>query len=156
MRLSRSLAAKTIVRKLFLLLVIGLLATGCATSTIESRSRERGVAYAALSLEWRELVNQGKIKVGMPMDAVYVAWGKPFEILSGELNGGNQTTWRYQGTIYREYRHWTYADYGNVRHGSDSMPRVESDYVPFTYIRAQVIFEKGVVKSWQNIDQPKQ
>ncbi len=63
------------VKKLILLGLTGLCATGCATSTIESRSRERAAAYAALSPEWRDLVSHGQIKVGMPMDAVYVAWG---------------------------------------------------------------------------------
>jgi hypothetical protein len=143
------------VKKLILLLMMGGLAAGCATSTIESRRRERAAAYDALSPEWRESVSQGQIQIGMPMDAVYVAWGKPSEILAHESNNGTLTRWRYYGTSYQEIRRWTYPDYGNVRHGSDSMTRVEPDYVPTTYIRAQVIFEQGVVKRWQNLDDSK-
>ena len=144
-------------KNLFLLLSMGLLATGCATSTIQSRTRERVAAYTALSPEWRDMVNQGQIKVGMPMDAVYVAWGKPSQVLTSESTNGTTTTWRYQGTSYQEYRYWSQNYYGGVRHPSGSgyysSPRLEFDYVATPYLAAEVIFEKGVVQSWQNLAQ---
>jgi hypothetical protein len=147
------------VNKLIFLVLTGLLAAGCVTSTVESRSRERAAAYAALSPEWRDLVNQGQIKVGMSMDAVYVAWGKPSQILTSESTGGTTTTWRYQGLSYQEYRYWSQDYYGSVRHrngyGYYASPRLEYDYVATPYVAAEVIFEKGIVKSWQNLAQQK-
>ena len=50
------------------LLVASLLLTGCATSTIESRRRERFAAYSTLSPEHRLVVDAGQIKVGMKME----------------------------------------------------------------------------------------
>jgi len=88
------------------------------------------------------------------MDVVYIAWGKPFETLTSESTAGNLTTWRYQGTSYREYRHWGETVQG-AGYGYPTL-QLKSDYVPIDYIRAQVVFEEGVVKSWQNIDQAKQ
>jgi len=144
------------VKKLILLGVIGLFAEGCATSTIEGRSRERAAAYAALSPEWRDLVSHGQIKVGMPMDAVYVAWGKPSQVFVSESSEGTSTTWRYQGTTYQEYRYWTHSYYGGGRYGyAYTAPRLEYDYVASPYVAAEVVFEKEVVKSWQNLTQPK-
>ena len=52
-----------------------LLFTGCATSTVESRKKERPAAYNALSAEDRELVDKGQIKTGMSQDGVYIAGG---------------------------------------------------------------------------------
>ena len=59
--------------KLVVLFVCVLLA-GCATSTIESRKKERAATYGALPLEQKEFVDKGQIKVGMSQDAVYIAW----------------------------------------------------------------------------------
>ena len=144
-------------RELILLALTGLLAAGCATSTIESRKRERAVAYAALAPEWRDLVNQGQIKVGMPMDAVYVAWGKPTQIQNSESSGGTTTSWRYQGTSYQEYRYWTQSYYRSGRYGYPyAASRLDYDYIPSSYLAAEVIFQNGVVKSWQNLAQQKQ
>jgi hypothetical protein len=144
------------VKKLAWLVLTGLLAAGCATSTIESRTRERAVAYAALSPEWRDLVSHSQIKVGMPMDAVYIAWGKPTQVFVSESSDGTSTTWRYQGTTYQEYRYWTHSYYGDGRYGYGyAAPRLEYDYVASPYVAAEVVFEKGVVKSWQNLSQPK-
>ena len=145
-------------KKLNFWLVLGLLAAGCATSTVESRKRERAAAYAALAPEWRSLVDQGQIKIGMPMDAVYVAWGKPSQVLNSESGGGTSTTWRYLGTSYQEYRYWSHSYYGAIRPGRGSgyyaSPRLEYDYIPSSYVAAEVVFEQGVVKSWQNLAKP--
>ncbi|HEY2951783.1 MAG TPA: hypothetical protein VGK40_04320, partial [Verrucomicrobiae bacterium] len=73
-------------------LLAAALLTGCATSTVETRKQERYGAYSALPDESRRLVDQGKIKVGLNEDAVYLAWGKPSQILSGESTKGATTT----------------------------------------------------------------
>ena len=70
-------------RSLLLILLLVSLA-GCATSSVESRRKERSSAYTSLSPEMKALVDQGRIQVGMPMDAVYIAWGKPAQILQNE------------------------------------------------------------------------
>jgi hypothetical protein len=75
---------------------------GCATSTIQSRKQERSAAYTSLSLEFRDAVDKGEIRIGMGMDAVYVAWGKPSQVMTGEAEGGPTTTWIYYGTQIAE------------------------------------------------------
>src|SRR5947208_2276670 len=87
-------------------LLSAALFTGCATSTIQSRKQERAATYANLAPEMKTLVDQGQIKVGMPMDAVYIAWGPPGDILQSENQGGKTTTWLYYGSSLQETRVW--------------------------------------------------
>src|SRR2546426_160484 len=74
----------TYMKPVFILALAGALLSGCATSTIESRKKERYNAYTELSAEQRSAVDAGQIKVGMPKDAVYIAWGKPHQVLVSE------------------------------------------------------------------------
>ena len=75
-------------------LLTAMLLAGCATrSTVETRKQERYPAYAALPTEQQSSVDQSKISVGMNMDAVYIAWGSPAEILEGELEGKVDEKW---------------------------------------------------------------
>src|SRR4051812_48813987 len=92
--------------------LLGLLVTGCATSNVNSRKAERQLAYATLTPGQRALVDQGQIQIGMPMDAVYIAWGKPSQIIRGESPTGAATTWIYSGTTWQEQRYWNYRYYG--------------------------------------------
>src|SRR6266704_2114952 len=64
-----------IVKTSVVVLIAALTLCGCATSTIQTRKQERSAAYAELPAETRSLVDQGKIKVGMSLEAVYIAWG---------------------------------------------------------------------------------
>lgn len=130
--------------------LVALLWCGCATNTIESRKQERATGYAALAPETRSLVDQGQIKVGMTMDAVYIAWGKPAQILSGETAAGTTVTWIYAGTTMQEYRVWNYR-YGPYGHRYRMEPYLDYDYVARPYTRAEVVFENGVVKSWRTL-----
>src|SRR2546427_13191836 len=94
-------------------LLIGclLLLAGCATSTVESRKKERWSAYSALSPEEKELVDRGQIKVGMGQDAVYIAWGPPAQILQNQTgNSGVQTVWLYHSTTMQETRYGTFRE----------------------------------------------
>jgi hypothetical protein len=144
-------------------LVMGtlVLVTGCATtSTVDTRKQERYAAYSALTPEQRALVDMSQIQVGMPMDAVYIAWGKPAQVSTGQTSDGrNSTTWIYTGTSWQEHRYWSYryAPYHfHPRYGyyAHAVPTMEYDYVPRSYVAAEVIFEDGVVKSWRNMSQP--
>ncbi|MBI5388071.1 MAG: hypothetical protein HZA90_25685 [Verrucomicrobia bacterium] len=136
-------------RSTLLALAVALLA-GCATSTLESRRTERADSYAALTPETRELVDKGKLKIGMSMDAVYIAWGKPSRILSGESDGGKSVTWLYHSTTMEAQRYWNYR---YVPHGRRYQPEpfLDYDYYPRHYTSAEVVFENGVVKSWRTL-----
>jgi hypothetical protein len=128
--------------KIIPLLVVILAVAGCATSSsVTSRKAEHAQAYASLPEEMKAMVDDGKIKVGMPMDAVYIAWGKPAEMLQNETEGGGSTVWIYYGGWLEETRYW-------------SRRTVAHDYQPRTYVRAEVVFVDGKVKSWHTLPQP--
>ncbi len=127
----------------FLLLSICLLLTGCATSSIESRKKERAAGYAALSPEFKDLVSAGQIRRGMSQDAVYIAWGKPAQVLQLEDSQGLSTTWIYTGGWMEETRYW---------YRYQRVPQI--DYQPRTYVRAEIIFVNGAVDSWRTLPQP--
>lgn len=124
---------------------LSLLLVGCATTknTFEKRRNERLPAYSALSPEFKSAVDQGQIKVGMPEDAVYIAWGAPSEILKSADAQGEKTRWLYNGSYMQEYRYWT----GSRGRGFPS-ERLEHDYIPRDYVSAEIVFADGVVKSW--------
>jgi len=131
----------------------GLLLTGCATSTIESRKQERYSSYTELPSEQKAAIDTGKIKVGMSMDAVYIAWGKPGEILTSESSKGTFVTWLYRRSYLHAYRYWTphHYYYGMGYYGT---PYLAYDYYPQSYVSAEVIFEGSAVKEWRNLPAP--
>jgi hypothetical protein len=136
-------------------LLTGLLLCGCA-STVESRKKENPAAYAGLTDDFRGLVDQGRIKVGMPMDAVYLAWGKPSQVVHGESSAGELLTWLYYGTYLHEYRYWSYEPYFYGGHGYGywySAPYLDYDYMPYNYVRAEVTFKDGTVANWRTLPQ---
>jgi hypothetical protein len=128
------------------LLLLALLFAGCATrSTIQSRKQERAASYAALTPELQKLVDDGQIRRGMSEDAVYIAWGKPAQILRQEDVRGARTVWLYEGGWMEETRYWS----GHTYHS-----RLERDYQPRTYVRAEIVFVNGAVESWRSLPQP--
>jgi hypothetical protein len=132
-----------IVKLIFFSLSLFLL-VGCAsTNKFEQRRVERSAAYNALSPEFKSAVDQGQIKVGMPQDAVYIAWGPPSEILRAGSEQGETTRWLYYGSYMQEFRYWT----GSRGRGFPS-ERLEHDYIPRDYVSAEIVFVNGVVKSW--------
>lgn len=141
--------------RILLLACAGLLLVGCATKhTPTQRRTERAAAYAALTAETRALVDAGQIRVGMSADAVYIAWGKPAEVLQREDAGGMVTTWLYEGGWMEETRYWSYRQVGSG--GGIALERyLISDYQPRTYIRAQLNFVDGVLKEWNTRPMPR-
>lgn len=140
-------------KPILLLALAGVLLTGCATSTVESRKKDRYNAYTELSAEQRSAVDAGQIKVGMSKDAVYIAWGKPHQVLASESSAGRQEVWIYMGTYLHGYTYWGFRPYfGPHRyyHG----PYLYHDYLPVAYAKAEVIFEKDAVKQWRTLPQP--
>jgi hypothetical protein len=133
---------------------LALMLAGCATSnTPEKRRAERASAYAALPADQRALVDSGQIKVGMSMDAVYIAWGKPAQELQSENERGAVTTWLYEGGWMKESRYWAYRQTGT---GADLYLEryLINDYQPRTYVRAQLRFVDGKLKEWQTLPRP--
>jgi len=117
-------------------------------------------AYTALKPEFQQLADQGRIIVGMPNDAVYIAWGKPSEVIRGQSANGATETWRYYGTCARPYQYWDYGPFDRRNpsfvgtHGSEyenynyPVPHLENDYYPQRYLRAEVTFQNGIVEDW--------
>ena len=132
-----------IVKRGLFVLLAGMLLMGCATNGVETRKKERAAGYAALSPEFKTLVSDGQIRRGMSEDAVYIAWGKPAQILQVEDMNGLRVSWIYTGGWLEETRYW----YGNRR-----VP--QTDYQPRSYVKAEIVFSNGVVESWQTLPQP--
>lgn len=129
-------------RSLTLLFAVVLMA-GCATSNVASRKKERAAAYAALKPEIQTLVDQGQIRRGMSQDAVYIAWGKPSQVLQMEDQQGAVTTWLYQGSYMEETRYWPYR-----------ARTPNYDYDIRGYISAEVVFQNGEVTNWRTLPKP--
>jgi hypothetical protein len=79
-----------------------LFLSGC--STVESRISDHPEIYQGLGPTDQQLVSQGQIRVGMPMDAVWLAWGSPEQKAAGNMRGRVTETW-----IYITYRSAPYA-----------------------------------------------
>ncbi len=134
----------TDVKHVLAVLLAGAFVTGCAsTNTIDARKKERATAYATLPTETKALVDAGEIRRGMPEDAVYIAWGKPAQILHSEDQNGAATVWLYEGGWMEETRYWTCRWRTPV-----------TDYQPRTYVRAEIVFVGGKVDSWRTLPQP--
>lgn len=144
--------APSVVAALVAILCFG---AGCATtSTVQSRRAERPASYASLSPAERALVDQGQIQVGMTEDAVYLAWGKPAQVLQVAGRGGESTTWLYTGVATDAYRYWTYREYPR-RDGPPLVDRtLETDYDVNEFVSAEVVFEIGRVVSWRTLPRP--
>jgi hypothetical protein len=86
----------------------GLVLTGCAT--IENRISQHPEIYSQLSPRDQALVRQGRIREGMSMNAVWLAWGSPEQKGFGRLQGRSSETWIYRA-YYNEYDPY-YGGYG--------------------------------------------
>ena len=137
----------------FIILAAGLLLAACATSTVESRKKERAAAYATLPPDVKSLVDNGQIKAGMSEDAVYIAWGSPSEILRSETGSTAQSTWLYYGGWMEETRYWSYRQAGRGR--DLYLERyLDRDYQPRTYVSAEIVFVNGQVTRWRTLPRP--
>lgn len=136
-----------------LVALFALLFCGCSTPTLEERRAEKIAAYQNLSPETRQLVDSGQIKVGMPADAVYIAWGPPAEVLESEDEQGALTRWLYHGSYLQEYRYWNYREARDEK-GSFLERYLDTDYQSRDFVRAEIVFQNGVVKSWRTLPRP--
>ena len=94
-----------------LILLATAVVTGC--STVGSRKGERADAYNTLSARYRALVDEGFIDVGMNTNAVYIAWGKPYQIMRVDFPSGERTVWIYTGATSEQVSSWQYRPSGN-------------------------------------------
>lgn len=148
-------AVRNNVRLSQLACLVVVLALGCATkSTIESRRAEKLSLYNSLSAEQKQFVDQGQIKVGMPADAVYIAWGPPSEILESEDHSGHVTSWRYYGSYLQETRYWAYRETSLSKNDLALERYLTSDYTPRDYVRAEILLKDGKVLSWRTLPGP--
>lgn len=149
MKTNRQLSVRAAI---FLILILA----GCAaTSTIESRRQEKFSAYDSLPPEQKQMVDSGQVRVGMPSDAVYIAWGKPSEVLESEDTQGHLTIWRYFGSTLQETRYWAYREVpGPGRRGPYLERYLTSDYTSRDYVRAEIVFKNGQVASWRTLPKP--
>lgn len=139
---------------LLIILLLGVFCfSGCNTSTVASRRKERTAAYTALLPEDRALVDQGQIKIGMTEDAVYIAWGKPQEVLQSEDARGRQVVWLYHGNYAEEQSYWNYRVVNAG--GQQYLERfLDRDFDFRTYVSSEIVFEGGRIKSWRTLPRP--
>jgi hypothetical protein len=131
----------TIVKYLSALFVVLLLAGCASTSNLQTRKQQRYAAYQALPPEFQVAVDQGQLKVGMPMDAVFIAWGPPSQTTQSADPSGESVTWLYHGGYVQETRYWGYR-------------QLHYDYDPRSYVRAEVIFTNGKIRSFRTFPEP--
>jgi hypothetical protein len=139
------------------LLIVLLFLAGCATkSTIETRKLERLSAYETLPADQKAMVDAGQIRIGMSSDAVYIAWGKPSEILESEdPQQGHLVYWRYYGSWLEENRYWAYREVNRGPRGGIYVERyLTSDYSPRDYVRSEIVLKDGKVISWRTLPRP--
>lgn len=144
---------------LFLPLMLAILVSGCSSAPtspkqIAKRQTERAGSFATLSSEHQQLVLQGQIQVGMPEDGVYIAWGKPAQVLRRGDAQGEETIWLYTSSTTDEYVNWSYVE----RQTSDGRPYLDRvstrDYAFRDYVSARLVFRQGAVASWEMLPQP--
>jgi hypothetical protein len=130
---------------------------GCAaTSTIQTRRSERSAVYASLPADLRQLVDQGQVRVGMPEDAVYIAWGAPAQVLKRGDASGEVVTWLYSDTSTDSYHYWTYHE-SPRRDGGVFLDRsFQTDYGFHDYISAELEFRDGRLAEWRMLPKPPQ
>ncbi len=119
------------------------------SSTIQSRIDENPKMFASLTGSQKSAVSKGMVLKGMPMDAVYLAWGKPDGIKEGNINGKKLEKWRYsshmpvwtQDVIYSNHHYYDH-DYCGPFYNSTGV-----GYIPYT--SAIVEFENRKVMAWE-------
>lgn len=70
-----------------------LLLGGCVTT--QTRIANHPEMFNSLSPRDQALVSRGEIRIGMPQNAVWLAWGSPEDKVGGNMRGGQSETWIY-------------------------------------------------------------
>lgn len=135
-------------------------------STPQTRIERNMSLYESLPPKHRELVSQGRIDKGMSTSAVYLALGNPSRKTRGFRDDKSFERWdytrlqpRYYNSFYSYFGHgyghgygyghrYGYGRYGGRYHGFGFAPTVH--YVP--YRSASVLFHRGAVDSWEQLE----
>jgi hypothetical protein len=130
------------------------LLASCAPSTPDARIQANPALFNSLPASEQALVQQGKIDIGMPPQAVYLAWGKASLEYSGSDDSGNTLRWDYAGSqpvyinnYYGGYGYGRIGPYGRVYPGYAYGVAPQVEYVP--YRRATVWFTNDRVTKWE-------
>jgi hypothetical protein len=120
-----------------------LILSGCATT--ESRISQHPEMYQGLSSRDQALVSQGQIRLGMTMDAVWLAWGTPEQRIPGNARGRPIETWVY-------LRYQTPPSYGAPYYYGP----FDWSYIPpkFPYPSKGVTFSNGKVVFFRHLPSP--
>jgi hypothetical protein len=127
----------------FVITAAALILVGCATT--ESRISQNPEMYQHLSARDQALVNQGQIRKGMTMDAVWLAWGTPDQKIPDNMGDRPIETWLY-------LRYQTPPSYG----GPYSYGPFDWSYIPpkFPYASKGATFSNGRVVFFQYVPPP--
>ena len=88
--------------------------TGC--STTESRISEHPDIFQSLSPNDQALVSRGQIRIGMPANGAWLAWGSPQQKAVGAMRNQQTETWIYTTTTTGPYGYgygYGYGGYGS-------------------------------------------
>jgi hypothetical protein len=120
-----------------------LLFTSCGTPG--TRISQHPDVYQRLSSQDQALVSQGQIRLGMSMDAVWLAWGTPEQKIPGYGRGRPTETWVY-------LRYDTPPSYG----GPYYYGPFDWSYIPpkFPYPSKGVTFASGRVVFFRHLPAP--
>jgi hypothetical protein len=132
-------------------LVIALIcATGCATkSTVQTRKKERPAAYAALPAELKHLVDQGQIQMGLDVDSVYIAWGRPAEVLPAGESNGELVTWHYPASTSDNSVFWRYHEVPRPGGGFYLVRHLDEETALQEHVAAELEFREGALQRWR-------
>jgi hypothetical protein len=131
------------------------LAAGCSTpSTVESRRQEKLPAYTALPEDQKARVDKGEVVVGMDEDAVYIALGKPAQVLKSADANGAIVTWLYEGLTTEDYIGWRYATVLGRKGAYTGTPYLTRDTEYSSYISAELVFRGGKLESFRELPKP--
>ncbi|MDF1657385.1 MAG: hypothetical protein P1U58_07220 [Verrucomicrobiales bacterium] len=144
------------------LLAVALFLSSCATqSGVEKRIEKNPQLYSKLSGSDRELVRRGEVKERMSQEAVFLAWGRPDQVMSGGRNGQSTEKWAYFSSrpvnnfnvgVGMGSSHSFYTNFGiHPRYGYSFGPGWNfGSSVDFVQqITKQVEFSNGRVTAWQ-------
>lgn len=134
-------------------LLAACLAGASCTTGPAHRIAQNPAYFNALATTDQLLVRDGKIRLGLPKDAVVIAMGKPGRISEVVTNNGQvQEIWSYFGSqpVY-VYDMWpSYPARGRYGcHRGYAYPDMGPDLAFVPYLQAEITFSNGLVSGWR-------
>jgi hypothetical protein len=99
----------TLLSALCLTFAFAIALPGC--STVETRIADHPDLFQRLSPHDQQLVREGRIRDGMSMEGVWLAWGGPNQKGQGFARGKQVETWIYNEYVYPHHP-YPYGPYG--------------------------------------------